>query len=80
MNKILYLFTDHDLAHSPMDRKDCCGADADDETCIPFTIPKDDPYYSKPSINKTCENMVRTLASPDINCELDSDAQQVKNN
>ena len=72
-------FLDHDFAHTPnYPSKFCCKNPT--EQCISIELPSDDPFFSiinDPNINKTCMPMARSMVSPDLDCSLDKERQQV---
>ena len=74
-------FLDHDFAHSPnFDAATCCSGGKRDEQCIPIEVFRNDTYFSGnqiPKARKTCMPMARAMTAPSINCELDSERQQV---
>ena len=80
-------FIDHDFAHSPnFPQQTCCDENIEnrDEQCIPIDIPSDDPFFSNiinPDTNLpepvTCMRMARAMTSPDLDCPMDIERQQV---
>ena len=80
-------FLDHDFAHSPnFPQQTCCDENIEnrDEQCIPIDIPSDDPFFSNiinPDTNLpepvTCMRMARAMTSPDLDCPMDIERQQV---
>ena len=71
------MILDHDLAHSPNHgRKECCGKDREDkETCAPIDVLNANDYFRKQGVD--CISMVRSMTSPNINCEMDTNGQTV---
>ena len=72
-------FLDHDVAHTPNTQSQCCGSvETQNEECIPIDIPLDDPYFSTIADKPIrCMSMTRSLTSPDLDCALDIERQQV---
>ena len=69
-------FLDHDVAHTPNTQSECCGSvESQNEECIPIDISSDDPYFSDKNVE--CMSMARSLTSPDLDCSLDIERQQV---
>ena len=69
-------FLDHDVAHPPNTQSQCCGSvETKNEECIPIDITTDDPYFSDKNVD--CMSMARSLSSPDLDCALDIERQQV---
>ena len=44
----------------------------DPNICLPIEIPKDDPFWKGKS---TCMEFIRSLASPNLKCSLDTKQQ-----
>ena len=72
-------FLDHDFAHTPNHLDECCNeVETQKEECIPIDIPLDDPYFSTIADKPIrCMSMTRSLTSPDLDCALDIERQQV---
>ena len=75
-------FLDHDFAHSPMFEipkdESCCGPiENRNEHCIPIDIPSDDPFFSDLSEPINCMPMARSMTSPDLDCAINIERQQV---
>ena len=69
-------FLDHDVAHTPNTQSECCGSvETQKEECISIDIPSDDPYFWDKNVE--CMSMARSFTSPDLDCALDIEPQQV---
>ena len=74
-------FLDHDFAHSPFNPQiTCCDENIENrhEQCIPIEFGDlNDSFFSNLDTPVTCHRLSRTLASPNLRCELDMEKQQV---
>lgn len=71
-------FIDHDITHAPNHASQCCNKDGsfpasfDSNKCYPIAVPSDDPFWQG---KLRCMNFARSLASPNLKCELESRQQ-----